>query len=95
MTLETAVEVLVRVEKKVDDLASDVKSLAGSVVRIDRDGTHGMHEALDNLNLRVSGLESTRFTIKGAWATIVIIAGTFAGLAGLGVGIATAIHYYV
>lgn len=73
------------------EIRDDVKLLSAKLDRIDRDGSIGTRQELIDHEARLRTLETSGFRLQGAWATIGIIAATVAGLAGLAIGIVSAV----
>jgi hypothetical protein len=74
------------VKEIVVEIRNDVKELARQIDRIDREGSIGTRQDLADHENRLRTLESSDFRFQGAWATLGVIAGACAGLAGLALG---------
>lgn len=73
------------------EIRKDVKDLTKVIERVDREGSIGTKQELNDHETRIRELETTGFRARGAFATLGIAASFLAGLAGLGVGVAAII----
>lgn len=86
--MATPMEPFLTMRDAVMEIRDDVKGLAAHIDRIDREGSIGTKQDLDDHENRIRVLEGGSSRLAGAWATAGIAASVLAGLAGLAVGVA-------
>lgn len=68
------------------EIRADVKDLADSLARIDREGSMGTKEELKDHDVRLRSLENNGLRLSGAWAATGILAAVLGGLSGIVMG---------
>lgn len=69
------------------EIRSDVKDLAKKLERIDREGSIGTKQELDDHERRLRDLERTGWRSSGSWATVSLLFVSLMSLAGLTLGV--------
>lgn len=70
------------------EIRDDVKRLAASLDRIDREGSLGTRAELSDHDARLNKLEGAGTFLRGAWTGVTSITALLAGSAGLAIGLA-------